>query len=119
TLYPGPHIIFAADHLPRSTSVDVPPYTILLRTIQSGLGTLLQHNATTWSYTPASNDDTSVTFAYTASDGSLSSSSTASLDITPVNDAPAGTAPAAISVNEDVPFAFTGGNALSVADVDS
>ena len=41
-----------------------------------------------WTYTPAANDDSAVTFNYTASDGTLTASSTASLDITPVNDAP-------------------------------
>jgi Ca2+-binding RTX toxin-like protein len=115
----GVRVITSAEILAGVTDVDGPTPTISSFAIQSGLGTLTQINATTWSYTPASNDDTSVTFAYTASDGSLSSSSTATLDITPVNDAPAGTAPAAISVDEDTPFAFTGGNALSVADVDS
>ncbi len=42
----------------------------------------------TWSYTPALNDDTSVSFSYTVTDGSLSVAGSATLDITPVNDAP-------------------------------
>ncbi|MEO8409382.1 MAG: hypothetical protein ABI478_02340, partial [Propionivibrio sp.] len=37
------------------------------------------------------NDDTSVSFSYTVSDGSLTAAGSASLDITPVNDAPIGT----------------------------
>ncbi len=42
----------------------------------------------TWTYTPALNDDTSVSFSYTVTDGSLSVAGSATLDITPVNDAP-------------------------------
>src|SRR5205085_1613665 len=101
----GTRTITAAELLAAVTDVDGPTPTITSLTIQSGLGTLTQQNATTWSYTPASNDDTGVTFNYTASDGSLSSSSTASLDITPVNDPPAGTAPAAVTATEDLSFA--------------
>jgi Ca2+-binding RTX toxin-like protein len=69
----------------------------------------------TWSYMPAADDDTSVTFSYTASDGEFSASSTASLDLTPVNDAPTitapnGGAPVTVSVAE---------NTTAVADVDA
>ena len=43
----------------------------------------------TWTYTPAANDDTAVSFSYTISDGAGGSvAGTASLDITPVNDNP-------------------------------
>ncbi|TWB84734.1 cadherin-like domain-containing protein, partial [Bradyrhizobium sacchari] len=50
----------------------------------------------TWSYTPASNDDSSVSFSYTITDNGTTNSlpdpksvaGTATLDITPVNDAP-------------------------------
>src|SRR4051812_12799851 len=97
----GAHTITAAQLLAGVTDVDGPTPTITSLTIQSGLGTLIQQNATTWSYTPASNDDTGVTFAYTASDGSLSSSSTASLDITPVNDAPVATPVTLTAIPED------------------
>src|SRR5207253_10287956 len=55
---------------------------------QSCLCTLVHQNPPTFPTRRSSDLDTSVTFAYTASDGSSSSSSTASLDITPVNDAP-------------------------------
>ena len=97
----GARTITAAELLTGVTDVDGPTATITSLSIQSGLGTLVQQNATTWSYTPASNDDTSVTFAYTASDGSLSSSSTASLDITPVNDAPVATPVTLTAIAED------------------
>ena len=45
----------------------------------------------TWTYTPAANFSGPVSFNYTASDGSLTASSTASLTLAAVNDAPAAT----------------------------
>ena len=112
----GVRVITAAELLAGVTDPDGQPTTITSLTIQSGLGTLTQINATAWSYTPAANDATSVTFSYTATDGSLSSSSTASLDITPVNDAPVGTVPGAQTATEDTALAIAG---VSVADIDS
>ena len=51
-------------------------------------GSLIDNGDGTWTYTPAANDDTSVSFSYTVTDGSLSVAGSATLDITPVNDAP-------------------------------
>jgi len=69
------------------SDVDGPAATITALSIASGSGSLVANGDGSWSYTPAHNDDTAVTFNYTASDGTLTASSTASLDITPVNDA--------------------------------
>ncbi|MDP3796617.1 MAG: cadherin-like domain-containing protein, partial [Polaromonas sp.] len=57
----------------------------------------------TWTYTPALNDDTAVSFSYSVTDGDLSVAGSATLDITPVNDAAT-----------DLIFTFTGspGNSL-------
>jgi Ca2+-binding RTX toxin-like protein len=68
--------------------VDGPASTITSLIITSGLGTLINNLDGTWSYTPAANDDTSVTFSYAAFDGTATASSTASLDITPIANAP-------------------------------
>ena len=65
-------------------------------TIASGNGTLVDNGNGTWNYTPAPNDDSSVSFSYTITDnGSTigianpkSVTGSATLDITPVNDAP-------------------------------
>src|SRR5438876_10585141 len=54
------------------------------------------HGNGTWNYTPALNDDTSVSFSYTITDNGTTNGSpdpksvagSATLDITPVNDAP-------------------------------
>src|SRR5439155_420100 len=64
--------------------------------ISSGAGTLVDNGNGTWNYTPALNDDTSVSFSYTITDNGttngasdpLSVAGSATLDITTVNDAP-------------------------------
>jgi len=68
-------------------------------------------------------DDTpvaSVLLTITASDGSLSGSDTATINITAVNDAPVNTIPGAQTTNEDTALIFSTGNAnqISVNDVD-
>src|SRR6185369_6396604 len=64
--------------------------------ISSGSGTLVNNGNGTWNYTPAANDDSSVSFSYTISDNGTTNGApdprtvvgSATLDITPVNDAP-------------------------------
>jgi Ca2+-binding RTX toxin-like protein len=102
----GARIITAAELLAGATDADGPALSITALTLTSGNGTLVNNGNGTWSYTPEANDDTAAAFDYTVSDGSLSASSTASLDITPVDDAPVitsngGLATAAISVAEN------------------
>lgn len=70
------------------TDIDGPSLSISAVSIQSGGGSLIDNHDGTWSYTPAANYNGPVQFSYTASDGSLSSSSTASLNLAAVNDAP-------------------------------
>jgi uncharacterized delta-60 repeat protein len=84
----GPRIITSAELLAGVNDPDGPPATITDLSIATGNGTLTSNDATSWSYTPAADDDTEVTFNYTASDGELAASSTASLSIVPVNDPP-------------------------------
>ena len=84
----GGHLITAAQLLAGVTDIDGPAASITALTLTSGNGTLLDNGNGTWTYTPAANDDSAASFSYTASDGTLSASSTASLDLTPVNDAP-------------------------------
>ena len=68
-------------------------------------------------FVPAANYSGTVSFNYTASDGSLSSNSAAaSITVAPVNDAPTISAPATITGFEDTPLAISG---ISVADVDA
>jgi hypothetical protein len=118
----GTRTITQAELLTGVTDVDntAAQLSIASLTIASGTGTLVDNHNGTWSYTPALNDDTGVTFNYTASDGSLIASSTASLDITPVNDAPVNNVPGTQTIAEDGSRVFStgNGNAISVSDLD-
>ena len=86
----GPRLITQAELLANPTDVDGPGLTATGLAISSGSGTLVDNGDGTWTYTPALNDDTAVSFSYTVTDGSLTAAGTATLDITPVNDAPLG-----------------------------
>ncbi len=82
----------------------------------AGVGALRLNSDGSYTFTPAANYDGAVPIiTYTISDGALPDVGTLSLSITPVNDAPVNTVPAAQTVNEDAALTITG---LSVADVD-
>jgi VCBS repeat-containing protein len=51
-------------------------------------GTLTDLGNGSWRFESATNDDTSVTFSYQVSDGTVAVATMATLDLTPVNDAP-------------------------------
>ena len=85
----GARLITQAELLANATDVDGPALTAINLAISSGNGTLVDNGNGTWSYTPAANDDTSVTFSYAVTDGIAAPvAASATLDITPVNDAP-------------------------------
>ena len=71
----GARLITQAELLANATDVDSPSLTITGLSIASGTGTLVDNVNGTWTYTPALNDDTAVTFSYTVTDGSLAASS--------------------------------------------
>ncbi|HRL95118.1 MAG TPA: VCBS domain-containing protein, partial [Pseudomonas sp.] len=87
----GARLITQAELLANASDVDNPSLTASNLTIASGNGSLISNGNGTWSYTPAPNDDSGVTFNYSVTDGSLSANGSASLDLTPVNDASAPT----------------------------
>jgi len=80
----------------------------------------------TLTYTPAANASGSATVSVqihdnggTANGGvDTSVAQTFTITVNAVNDAPAVTRPAAVVATEDTQFAFSGGNTISVADVD-
>ncbi|MDH4563439.1 cadherin-like domain-containing protein, partial [Pseudomonas sp. BN411] len=112
----GVRLITQAQLLGNASDVDGPALTATNLQISAGSGSLVDNGNGTWNYTPALNDDTSVSFSYTVSDGSLSATGSASLDITPVNDAPVNTLPGAQTTPAGTPKNISG---LSVADVDA
>jgi VCBS repeat-containing protein len=83
-----PYTITTAALLAGVTDIDSTSLTITSLSVHSGGGTLHDNGDGTWTYTPAANDHGPVTFDYTASDGTLTAASTASLEIASVNDAP-------------------------------
>ena len=70
-------------------------------TIDAGNGAITDNGDGTWNYTPAADDDTDVIFSYTITDGANNVAGTATLDITPVNDAPTTTPVTLSSIAED------------------
>ena len=85
----------------------------------SGGGSIVNNGNGTWTYTPAANSSGPVSFSYTASDGSLSASSTASLTIGPVNDAPVATPVTLAAGTEDTAYTISAATLLAgVTDVD-
>ncbi len=113
----GARLITQTQLLANAQDVDNTMLTAAGLTIDGGSGTLTDNLDGTWSYTPSANDDAGVSFKYTINDGSGGSvAGSASLDITPVNDAPTNTVPGAQTVNSNTASAIGG---VAVADVDN
>jgi VCBS repeat-containing protein len=113
----GARLITQAELLANAADVDGDDLTATDLAITAGTGTLVAHGDGTWSYTPALDDDTAVSFSYTIADGQGGSvAATASLDITPVNDAPVNAVPVSQTVASNTATAISG---VSIADVDS
>src|SRR5436190_834383 len=103
----GPRLITNAELVANATDVDGDPLTASALAISSGAGSLVDNGNGTWTYTPAANDSSSVGFSYTINDGNGGSvAGAATLDLTPVNDAPA-TTPVTLA-----PLAEAGGGRL-------
>ncbi len=122
----GPRLITQLELLANAADVDGPSLSALGLAISAGNGSLVSNGDGTWTYTPALNDNGSVSFAYTVTDGSLTTAGSATLGITPVNDAPTlangtaltlpGTDENTASAPRTVASVLTG---VSWADVDS
>ncbi|MDO6764470.1 retention module-containing protein [Agarivorans sp. 1_MG-2023] len=92
----GARTITSDELLASAGDIEGDDLTISNLQISAGSGSLVNNNDGTWTYTPAANDDTEVSFSYDITDnGSTNGASdpqtvsgSASLDITPVNDAP-------------------------------
>jgi hypothetical protein len=107
------YTIHASDLLTGVTDVDGPSLSISSVNIASGGGSLHNNGDGTWSYTPAENYSGPVSFNYTASDGTLTSSSTASLTLAAVNHAPVIAAGTDASGSVEVPVTPTVHNNVS------
>ncbi|MBI3155174.1 MAG: cadherin-like domain-containing protein, partial [Burkholderiales bacterium] len=97
----GPRVITQAELLANAGDVDGDALVATGLTISAGNGSLVDNGGGTWTYTPAADDDTSVSFGYTISDGTASVAGSVTLDITPVNDAPSTTPVVLAPIAED------------------
>jgi VCBS repeat-containing protein len=97
--------------------IDGPSPSISAVGILSGGGSIVDNHDGTFRYTPAPDYNGPVVFNYTASDGTLSASSTATLDIAGVNDAPTVTK-ARFAVSEGGTVVLGAAN-IGVTDPDS
>ncbi|MFM9115085.1 MAG: Ig-like domain-containing protein, partial [Planctomycetota bacterium] len=71
-------------------------------------------------FTPAANFFGSTSFPYTMGDGQgNTATATVNVTVTPVNDAPVNSIPAAQTINEDSVLTFSGATAFSVSDIDA
>ncbi len=71
-------------------------------------------------YTPDANFNGPDSFTYTVTSGGVTETTTVTMSVTSVNDAPVNTVPAAQLTNEDTALVFSSGNgnAITIADVD-
>ncbi len=89
-------VITSEELLSNASDVEGDNLTVTGLEIVTGSGELIDNEDGTWSYTPAPNDDTQVSFSYTITDDGttdgepapLSVEGSATLDITEVNDVP-------------------------------
>ncbi|WP_071673443.1 cadherin-like domain-containing protein [Nioella nitratireducens] len=65
-------MITSAELLANASDIDGDALSVTGLSIATGNGTLADNGDGTWTYTPAANDDTGVTFAYSVSDGTAS-----------------------------------------------
>ncbi|MDH5339710.1 MAG: cadherin-like domain-containing protein, partial [Rubrivivax sp.] len=113
----GPRLITTAELLRNAHDADGNTLVVTNVVVSGGNGTVVDMGNGTWRYTPAANDDTAVRFVYSIADGRGGSVvGRASLDITPVNDAPWIATPPPLTTDGSGPWAVHG---LSVTDVDS
>ena len=84
----GARTITQAELLANAIDIEGDVLTATDLSISAGNGTLLDNGDGTWTYTPAADDDTAVSFTYSITDGTDTVGGSATLDITPVNDAP-------------------------------
>jgi VCBS repeat-containing protein len=110
-----PRLITQAELLTHASDVDTGD-TLRVTDLQvaSGNGQLVDNHDGTWTYAPAQDDDSSVSFSFNVSDGIASAAATATLDILPVNDAPVAQSGSARG-DEDAPITGT----VSANDVDT
>ena len=109
----GSIVITQADLLAGASDLDGDVLTAINLSLTTGNGSLIDNGDGTWTFTPATDWNGDVSFAFEASDGTVNIPNTASLTVVSENDAPV-TSNLALTTDEDV--AVTG--QISATDVD-
>ena len=102
----GIRLITQAELLANATDIEGDELEASGLVVTSGNGMLADNGDGTWSYTPAANDDTDVSFSYAVTDITENIAGSAVLDITPVNDSPEG-GDSSVQTPEDTPYVLT------------
>ena len=97
----GVRTITQAELLANANDIDSDSLSAVGLIVTSGNGFLVDNGDGTFDYNPAADDDSDVSFEYTITDGPNGVVGTATLDITPVNDAPTTTPVVLTSIVED------------------
>ena len=113
-----PFTITAAQLLAGASDVDGPGLTISSLSLASGSGTLLDNGNGTWTVVPGRDFNGALSFNFGVTDGVATSSSTAIVNLAPVNDAPLLTTLSNSMVWENSPNGALAGQ-LSTHDPDS
>ncbi|KAA3654257.1 MAG: DUF4347 domain-containing protein [Proteobacteria bacterium] len=114
----SPRRITQAELLAGAIDPDGDPLLATELMVTAGNGTLTDHLDGSWTFTPAADWSGTVTFSFVVDDGTERRANTATLLVTPVNDAPTVSPPPAQSITAGGgfgPLSFTVGDAESAA----
>ena len=102
----GVRVITQAELLANATDAEGDMLVANGLTISAGAGTLGDNGDGTWNYTPSNNDDSDVSFSYAITDATNIVAGSATLDITPVHEAPTGVT-RTVAINQDAVVSFS------------
>ena len=106
--------ITTAELLSTASDPNGSPMSVTGLTASSG-GVIDNHDGT-WTFHPAANDDTQVSFTFQVSDGTAATAASATMDLLPVNDPPIVSGPTTLTAsNEDAPRVITTAELLALA----
>ncbi|GEO39706.1 hypothetical protein SAE02_38540 [Skermanella aerolata] len=110
----------AADLLVNVRDYDADDVSVKSVTVDSASGELVDNGDGTWTFTPAADYNGMVTFDVVVTDGELDATTSATLEVTPVNDAPVAGEPVVLdAMEEDGTITITAEQLLkNVVDVD-
>jgi len=111
----------AADLLVNSSDLDGDALSLVSVSVSPALGAILNNGDGTYSFTPIADfNGNDVEISFTVSDGELTASAVATLDVVAVNDAPVANDDSGLMTNEDVNLVITAAQLLgNDSDVDA